>query len=314
MKVSSSLFWGIVILGAGLIMLAQQLGYLNPFTPQATIVILAGISLLACMMYLAKGWQHWEWLFPVGIFGGLAISAAIAMSGINKPVAGTPLFVGLLIPFAAAYSIDRTRNWWALIPGGIMFFLASTTLLLSATDGQWVGALFLFMLAISFLIVYLGNRVRKWALLVAYIFAVLGIAPVMTTRSSDARYYGAIFLFAVALPFFVLYFRSAARWWAIIPAGSLTAAAVVAALSISGLINSIGGVYVGTVVLSGLALTFAVVWLRNAKPWAKPVTIVLLILAFVSVLAASYAQIIVPITIVLLGCYLLLTGLRPKTI
>ena len=65
--------------------------------------------------------------------------------------------------------------------------------------------------------------------------------------------------------------------------------------------------------MGGLAATFAVVWLRHSKPWAKIVTIVLAALAVASVFFASYTEIFWPLAIILGGIYLLFTALRPKT-
>jgi hypothetical protein len=114
--------------------------------------------------------------------------------------------------------------------------------------------------------------------------------------------------------------RSPENWWAIIPAGSVTVIAVIAAAAIAGLINDDGrggfvsaGV-VNAILMAGLALTFAVVWLRHAKPWAKIVTIVLAVMAVASVFFATSSQILWPVAIILAGIYLFYTALRPKTI
>jgi hypothetical protein len=140
---------------------------------------------------------------------------------VGTAAVATPLFVGLLIPFAAAYLTDRTRNWWALIPGGVMHFLALVTLLVDTVGGEWVGAMFLLMIGLAFLAVYFNNRTRLWALLVAYIFGVLSIAPMLAAFGEMAAYFGSVFLFAVALPFFVIYFarlrtggdHTGGVWW-----------------------------------------------------------------------------------------------------
>ena len=317
----SGLFWGLLLIGAGVVALGQQMGYIDQFTdPKIWIWIFAGISLLAFINYALSGWQQWAWLFPAGVFGGLALTITLATNNVDSAAVATPLFVGLFIPFLAAYLTDRAHNWWALIPGGVMLFLALTTLLVDSTGGEWVGALFLFMIALSFFVVYLNNRTRTWALLVAYILAVLGIAPLMSTGGRDAAYFGPIFLFAVALPFFIIYFRSAENWWAIIPAGSVTVIAIIAAAAIAGLINENGRggfVSVGMVnaiLMGGLAITFAVVWLRHAKPWAKIVTIVLAVMAVASDFFATSSQILWPVAIILVGIYLFYTALRPKAI
>jgi hypothetical protein len=189
-----------------------------------------------------------------------------------------------------------------------------TTLLVDSAGGEWVGALFLFMIAISFLLVFLNNQTRIWALIVAYATGVLGIAPLMAMGGRDAAYFGPIFLFAVALPFFVVYFRSSENWWAILPAGALTTISIIAALAIAGWIrNANQGGYANALLMGGLAVTFAVLWLRHARPWARVVTIVLALVAVASVFFATYSQIFWPVAIILVGIYLFYTALRPKT-
>ncbi len=310
----SGLFWGILLIGAGVLALARQLGYIDNSTPLIWAGIFAVVSLLALINYALSGWKQWGWLFPTGVFGGLAVTIALASANIDNAAIASPLFFGLLLPFAAAYLLDRARNWWALIPGGVMLFLALTTLLVDSTIGdEWVGALLLFMIAGSFLVVYLSNRTRIWALIVAYVTAVLGIAPLMALGGRDAAYYGPIFLFAVALPFFFVYFRFPENWWAIIPAGAVTTVAIVAAFAIAGFIrNGNEGGYANALLMGGLAVTFAVVWLRNARPWAKVVTFALAAVAVASAFFATYSNIFWPAAIILVGIYLLYTALRPK--
>jgi hypothetical protein len=264
--------------------------------------------------YALSGWKLWGWLFPAGIFGGLAVTTALAAADINNAAIASPLFFGLIIPFAAAYLMDRARNWWALIPGGVMTFLALTTLLVDTTArDEWVGSLFLFMVALSFLFVYLQKQTRMWALIVAYSTGVLGFAPLMASAGRNADYFGPLFLFAIGLPFFVVYFRSASSWWAIIPAGALTTIAIIAALSISGVVpfrweNAL----MTALLMAGLAVTFAVLWLRHEKQWAKTVTIILAVLAVASLFFINYSEILWPVAIILGGLYLFYTALRPK--
>ncbi len=367
MKVNrSSLFWGILFIAGGGLALAEQMGYLDQLPDSVWMWVFGFVSLIAFLSYALSSWKDWGWLFPAGVFGGLAVIVAMATSGYDNAAVGSPLFFGLLIPFAAAYLTDRSRNWWALIPGGVMLFLALVTLLVDTTgndewigamflfmvglpflivylnnrtknwwalipagvmlflalivvlstsvQGEWIGALFLFAIALSFFVVYLNNRTRQWALLVAYILFVLSIAPAMASFGGNVpAYFGTIFLLAVALPFFVVYFRSADDWWAIIPAGVMTTLAVVATLGIAGWIKDTqtGGIS-NAILMGGLAVTFAVIWLRHAKPWAKVVSIVLALLAVASIFFASYAEIFWPVAIILAGAYLLYTSMRKR--
>jgi hypothetical protein len=310
----SSLFWGILLIGGGALALAQQMGYMDQFSETIWMWIFVLASLAAFLSYALSGWKDWGWLFPAGIFGGLAVTIALATNDVNSAAVGSPLFLGLLIPFAAAYLTDHSKNWWALIPGGVMLFLAMTTLLVDNVGGEWIGSLSLFLIALSFLVVYLNNHTRTWALLVAYVMFVLSIAPAMASGGGDtAAYFGSVFLFAIAFPFFIVYFREAKSWWAIIPAGVMTTLAVITTLAIAGWItDSNQGGYANAILMGGLAATFAVVWLRHAKDWAKIASIILAALAIASLFFATYSEILWPVAIILGGAYLLLTALRPK--
>jgi hypothetical protein len=309
----SSLFWGVLLIGAGALALADRFGYIQDFSPSVWILIFGAISLLGFVSYATSGWKQWGWLFPAGVFGGLALIIALATNNVGTAAVASPLFFGLMLPFAAAYLTDRTRNWWALIPGGVMLFLALVTLMVDTVGGEWVGAMFLLLFGLAFLAVFFKNRTRTWALIVAYVFGVLSIAPMLAAGGEMAAYFGSVFLFAVALPFFVLYFRSVENWWAIIPAGVLSVVAVVATLAIAGLIDDgTSGGYVNAFLMAGIAATFAVLWLRHNKAWARVVTIVLAVLAVASVFFVSYYEIFWPVAIILGGLYLFITALRPR--
>jgi len=311
----SSLFWGLLLIIGGGVALAQQFGYMDQLPDSAWMWVFALISLVALVSYITSGLKEWGWLFPAGVFGGLAVTVALATNNVDTAAVGSPLFFGLLIPFAAAYLTDRTRNWWALIPGGVMLFLGLLMLVVDTARGEWIGSLFLFMVALSFFVVYLNNRTHQWALLVAYILFVLSIAPAMASFGGDtAGYFGSVFLFAIALPFFIVYFRANENWWAIIPAGVMTTLSVITILAIAGWIRDTEtGGYSNAILMGGLAITFGFVWLRHSKTWAKIVTVVLAALAVASVFFTSYTEIFWPIVFLLAGGYLLFTAMRPKT-
>lgn len=309
-----SLLWGLLLVVAGAVALAQQAGLMPHLPDEVWIWVFAAVSLLSVASYALSGWRQWGWLFPAGICGALALILAFLIRGVDNPALAATLFIGLAIPFAAAYLTDRSRNWWALIPGGLMLFLVFVVLLADSARGEWVGALFLLMIALAFFIVWMQERTRTWALLVAYIITVIGLAPIMALTSGSAPYYGAVFLLAAGLPFLYVYFRNPSAWWPLIPACSLISVALVTTAAISGKVeNDTGGGIASAVLFAGVGVAFAVIWLRHGKLWARTVTIVLGVLAVLLALLGAQSGILWSVAIILAGAYLLFTALRRKS-
>jgi hypothetical protein len=225
----SSLFGGVILVAGGIYALANTMGYgREEQDPTLWTFIFGGIGVTAFIFYLIDGVRQWGWLFPAGIFGGLACVTGFVASGADNPAMAAPLFVGIGLPFVVAFMVDRKRNWWALIPAGVMAFLTLVLLAVDNVPGEWIGAGFLFLMAATFLLVYLSRRAR-WALLVAYIVGVLGFMPLLALTPRP-ELSGVVFLFAVGLPFLYIYLRAPERWWAIIPAGILLTLGLVTAV------------------------------------------------------------------------------------
>ncbi len=310
----ASLFWGILLIAAGGIALAQTQGYLaNNDNPLLWIAIFAAISVISLVFYFISGVQNWSMLFPAGIFAALAFLIWAGVRGNNNPAMAAPLFIGIGLPFIAAYFLDRAKNWWALIPAGVMALLTFVLLVVENLGGEVVGSALFFILAAAFGMVYY-NRRFLWAAIVAYVMFVLGFMPLMATGSRP-ELAGIVMLFAIALPFFSIYFRSPhEKYWAIIPAGILATTGLLAAFVLipglpgPGYDNRIPN----SLMYAGIAVTFAVVGLRHQKRWG-------LLFALLAA-AASVANLFIgnlekswPLILVLAGVVLLFNALRPKS-
>ena len=82
----SSLFWGILLIGGGLLALAQQMGYIDQHSEQLWMWVFALVSLLALVNYALSSWKQWGWLFPTGIFGGLVVTVVLAKARCRRVV------------------------------------------------------------------------------------------------------------------------------------------------------------------------------------------------------------------------------------
>jgi hypothetical protein len=84
-----TLFAGIALMVAGVLALVDTLGLVNPglplgdrLPPVVWVTAFAFMSALALAAYLASGVTQWGWLFPVGVFGGLAATAGLVELGV----------------------------------------------------------------------------------------------------------------------------------------------------------------------------------------------------------------------------------------
>lgn len=312
----TNLFWGIILIAAGGLFLAQNLGYLDQLGLQVWTVIFGVASLLFFATYFVNGIHSWGWLFPAFIFAALALTLWMADNAVEGSVMGAPILAAVGLPFLVVFALSPRRNWWSLIPAWVMIVLVLIVLLADQVQGEWIGALVLFSIGLPFLVVFIVNRQNWWALIPAWSLLVIGLI-VLLSNLVVGEWIAVLVLMGIALPFFLVFFWNRAQWWALLPAGILTSSAVTVFLA--GLLGDQEGLFSKPGVLTsitflGIALTFLALWTqRAAQPtaWAIFAAGISAAVALISLLFGA-SEIAFPVTIIAIGLLVLYFALKPK--
>lgn len=164
-------------------------------------IVLGGLLVLAGVLLLLQTYvdlSAWLWFLLLTV-GGLAALAFFLADRSN---------LGMLI------------TTYVLL--GIALLLA--LVMLNVLRDEGVAVYVLSAIALPFLAVYARDRQHWWALIPAYVM--LTLALMLALIGAGVLGEGlvpAYVLFAIAIPFFAVYAWDRAKWWALIPAGVMTA-------------------------------------------------------------------------------------------
>ncbi len=313
-KKSVSIIWGVLLVAAGALFLAQNFGYIGKLSDQLWLIIFAGLSLLFFTSYFVSGIKNWGWLFPACIFGALALGFAMTEVGGPEEIFGSAVLFAIAIPFIVAFFLDMRQNWWALIPAWVMSVLSFIVVLSTSGNDEIIGALVLFAIGLPFLVVYFLNRTRWWALIPGLIMVVLSFVPLLEASASD-EFIGALVMAGLSIPFLAVYLSRREHWWALIPAGVFATISVTVLLTATRIFSGKYEAFYSSVFLLGLAVTFGVLWLlrfRHQTEWAKYPALGLAVASVVAFIFGLQWMYIWPVLIVAAGGIMLYFGLRQK--
>ncbi len=160
--------------------------------------------------------------------------------------------------------IDTSIALGLLLTGlGVVFLLQTVLGVAFVWDIVW--ALLFGAAGVGFLLAFLGNRERWWAIIPA--FALLGIAALIAFGRFLGEWGGPLFLGALSLGFWAVYLLRRENWWAIVPGGVLLTLAVIPVIS-----DLLEGLAVAGALFLGMAFTFGLVYLlppqEGRRSWA----------------------------------------------
>ena len=145
--------------------------------------------------------------FLIIFFGLLLLLYNIHLFNLNDEFWWGLAFVALGLVFLSIHRRDSNKKG-PVVFGAILLILGIFTILDSFAffSGDVIGALFLWILATVFILIYIKNNERWWALIPGGILFILGfIVLIDEFRILDKDLFGFIFLFGLSLIFWFLF-------------------------------------------------------------------------------------------------------------
>ena len=131
--------------------------------------------------------------------------------------------------FTGVINWSNRKNLSNFIPTYVLWAVAGLLVLIGIElfPGEIIPLYVLWVIALPFLIGFLSDR-DQWGLLIpAYVLFSVGLMVGMIGLGWLRNFLiPAYVMLAIAAPFFIVYLRNRENWWALIPAGIMTAIAV----------------------------------------------------------------------------------------
>ena len=175
-KDQSRLIWGGILILAGILFLLQELNILGNAFQYLWLILMAAGGGVFIWIYFTKKEQWWA-IIPGLTLLGLSLSGLDSLLNFYPGSSWTgAVFLGCIgLAFWLIY-LRRQDQWWAIIPGGVLFTLAAVAGLEKILD--WSEVIFFLGLACTFALVGIlpNQQDTRWAFIPAAVLAVLGVA------------------------------------------------------------------------------------------------------------------------------------------
>jgi hypothetical protein len=217
------LMWGLILIVAGGLFMAHNLGYEIDLTPAFGMAICGALSALCFIRYFAGDLKRWGRLMPACLLAAAAVMIGLSQADVPDSLTAMPLFIAFAITFVVALIVDYQKNYWAVIPATIFSMLALGLMLDNRADGELLGALVMLAISTPFLFIYFTQEKQWWAIIPAGILGSIGVTALICAVSpafDHSNMKNALFLLGFAATFGVVYLRRSAHSadWAKYPA------------------------------------------------------------------------------------------------
>jgi len=221
-----AILWAVVLILGGGLLLAQNFKLLGKFEAPIWTFIFGGVGVLFLLDFITAPSRDWWALIPGCVLLGVAATIMLAEREVKGEWVGSVMLFSIALPFLLIYLVKRGDFWWALIPGGIMLFVAIIPILTLYVRGEAIGTFVLWAIALPFWVIYLIDRKNWWAIIPAGTLTVIGLMPLAALGNLPGQVIAGVFFFGLAAVFGLIYLlnlRDPQMLWAVYPAGVLLA-------------------------------------------------------------------------------------------
>ncbi len=181
--------------------------------------------------------KNFSWRILVGVvlvlFGALALGQSLGLLTLQGDLWGLffgLVFAGVGVGFLLILLQNTRTNWWAAIPGLTLLGLgALVALSVLNVQGDFLPALFMACIGASFVVIYLLERTRWWAIIPGGVL--VSVAALILVGDAGSEWPVAVLFGGMALTFGVVALSvrpgEHSRAWAWYPAGGLAVMAVI---------------------------------------------------------------------------------------
>lgn len=165
--------------------------------------------------------KQWWALIPAYVMLAIAVMISLIDTNIMEDAfIATYVLTAIALPFLIVFLRDR-QQWWALIPAYVMLVIGAMVPLIvgHVLAGWFIATYILTAIALPFVLVFVLDTERWWALILAYILMAVGVMIwLIDIRILRGVGVPAYIAFAAALPFFVAFVRNPREQRPLIPA------------------------------------------------------------------------------------------------
>ena len=217
------LILGLILIAAGGLFMARNLGYDIDLTPTFGMVVFGALSALCFIRYFMGDLKRWGRLMPACLLAAAAVMIGLSQADVPDSIMAVPLFIGFAVTFVVDLIVDYQKNSWAVIPATIFGLLALGLVLANRADGELVSALVVFAISTPFFFIYFTQEKHWWAIIPAGILCSIGVTALISAVSpafDHSNVKNALFLLGFAATFSVVYLRRSVQPtdWAKYPA------------------------------------------------------------------------------------------------